>query len=257
MFPFRTTQGWAPMRRAVFEFLVIVIGVLVALAADEWRQTRAEFRDLEEHLTSVLDEVRDNLSNVSAVRGGISARKIAGLETIIAHLESGDTTVSDPDTLLKALADSAAVWRPFVSRNRFDALNTSGLLRLAVGDELRDVLAGTYEVPETLLGQVALMQGDYPIVVNEIIPSTYQSSLSGMRSYIVEGTAPEIAIDIGAEDAVELIHEDRARLLRLARGEAAVATAVWYALTRIQADFRELEPLLADRVGVPSEADRF
>lgn len=256
MFPFSSIQGLAPMRRAVFEFLVIVIGVLVALAADEWRQTRAELRDLDEHLASVLDEVRDNLSNVSAVRGGISARKIAGLETIIAHLESGETSVADPDALLKSLADSSAVWRPFVSRNRFDALNTSGLLRLAVGDELRDVLAGTYEVPETLLGQVALIQGDYPIVVNEIIPSTYQSSLSGMRSYI-RGNAPEIALDISANDAVELIHEDRDRLLRLARGEAAVATAIWYALTRIQADFRELEPLLADRVGVPSEAERF
>ncbi len=241
------------MRRALFEFLVIVIGVLVALAADEWRQERAELQDLDEHLASVLEEVRDNADTVRVVRGGISARKMAGLESVIAHLESEDPSVPDPEALLKDLAESAAVWRPFISRNSFDALKTSGLLRLARDDGLDDNISSTYEVPEILFGQVALIQGEYPIVVNEFIPSPYQSDLSGMRTYS-GGKAPQIALDIGAAEAVALIHEERARLLRLARSETAVATAVWYALTRILDDFYELEQLLADRLGVPSEA---
>jgi hypothetical protein len=254
MFPFRSNPGWAPVRRATFEFLVIVIGVLVALTADEWRQERGELQDLDEHLASVLEEVRYNAETVRIVRAGISARKIAGLESVIAHLESGEKTVPDPDALLKDLAESAAVWRPFLSRNSFDALKNSGLLRLARDDDLDDTLSGTYQVPEILFDQVALMQGDYPVAVNEFIPSPYHSELSGMRTYS-GGTAPQVALDIGARDAVALIYEDRDRLLKLARGETAVATAVWYALTRILDDFQELDQFLAERLGVPPMAE--
>jgi hypothetical protein len=253
--PFRSSPNWAPLRRAVFEFLIIVTGVLVALTADEWRQERGERQDLNEHLASVLEEVRDNAGTVRIVRSGISGRKIASLEAVIAHLESGDTAVADPEALLREFADSAAVWRPFISRNQFDALKNSGLLRLARDDELDDKLSGTFENPEILFHQVNLIQGDYPIVVNEFIPASYQSTLNSMRTYITNSKAPEMALDIGASEAVALIHFERPRLLSLARGEAAVATAVWYALTRILDDFQELERLLADRLGVPSMAD--
>lgn len=44
------TEMW---RRLGLEFIVIVIGVLVALAVDDWRQTRAD-RALENHLLSSL-----------------------------------------------------------------------------------------------------------------------------------------------------------------------------------------------------------
>lgn len=240
------------MRRAVFEFLIIVTGVLVALTADEWRQEWRERQDLEEHLAGVLEEVRDNVDTTSVVRSGISARKIASLEAVIAHLESGETTVADPEALLQEFVDSAALWRPFLSHNRFDALKNSGLLRLAGDENLDDQLSNTFAAPAVLLDQLRVIQGNYPIVVNELIPASYQSSLSGMRAYTRGGTAPEIALDIGDREAVALIHEDRTRLLRLARGEAAVATAVWYALTRIMDDFEELERLLSDRLGVPS-----
>jgi hypothetical protein len=44
------TEMW---RRLGLEFIVIVIGVLVALAVDDWRQTRAD-RELEKHLLTSL-----------------------------------------------------------------------------------------------------------------------------------------------------------------------------------------------------------
>jgi hypothetical protein len=255
VFPLKSSPNWAPFRRAVFEFLIIVTGVLVALTADEWRQEWGERQDLEEHLASVLEEVRANAGTVRIVRSGISSRKISALEAVIAHLESGDSTVADPEALLEEFADSTAVWRPFIVRNQFDALKNSGLLRLARDDDLVNQMSGTFEISQILFDQVNLIQGEYPIVVNQFIPASYQSSLGGMATYSRGGVAPEIALDIGAGDAVALIHDERSRLLRLARSEAAVATAVWYALTRILDDFQQLERLLSDRLGVPSMAD--
>lgn len=249
----RGESGGDPIRRAVFEFVVIVTGVLVALAADEWRQERQELRELNSYLVSVLDEVRDNLGTIGIIKSGLTTFKITGLETVIAQLESGDTTVDDPGTFIKQIAFSADTANPWFTYSRFEALKTSGLLRLLEDDDLADGLSSTFQAPQVLLDQVKVLQGDYPIVVNEFIPASSQAELNPLRGYSREA-APEIAIDIGAKEAVDLIHQDRDRILRLARGEAALATAKWYALNRLAEQFSELERQLAQRLGVPSRA---
>jgi len=119
--------------------------------------------------------------------------------------------------------------------------------------DLADNISSTYQAPQVLLDQVDAIQGDYPVVAMEFIPASYQAELSTLSGYSWE-PAPEIAIDISATEAVALIQQDRERLLRLARGEAAAATAKWYALNRIKEEFVELETELAERLGVPSEA---
>ena len=253
MFRSRGESGDEPIRRAVFEFVVIVTGVLVALAADEWRQERQELRELNGYVVSVLDEVRDNLGTIQVIKSALTTRKLAGLETVIAQLESGDTTVDDPEGFIRQIAYSADTATPWFTYSRFEALKTSGLLRLLEDDDLADSLSSTFQAPQVLLDQVKLLQGDYPIVVNEAIPASYQAELNPLRGYSREA-APEIAIDIGAKEAVDLIHQDRERLLRLARGEAALATAKWYALNRLAEQFFGLERQLAERLGVPSEA---
>jgi hypothetical protein len=55
--------------RALGEFLVIVIGVLMALAVDDWREQR-ESRTNERHLLSVMagDLVQDSASIAHAAR---------------------------------------------------------------------------------------------------------------------------------------------------------------------------------------------
>lgn len=253
MFRSRGEGGGEPARRAVFEFLVIVTGVLVALAADEWRQERQELRELNSYLVSVLDEVRDNLGTIRNIKSALTTRKIAGLETVIAQLESGDTSVDDPEAFIRQIAYSADTATPWFTYSRFEALKTSGLLRLLEDDDLADGLSSTFQAPQVLLDQVEILQGDYPIFINQIIPASYQAELNPLRGYSREA-APEIAIDIGAKEAVDLIHQDRQRILRLARGEAALATAKWYALNRLAEQFFEVERQLAQRLDVPSRA---
>ena len=111
-----------PVQRAIFEFLIIVTGVLVALAVDEWRQERAEIRELNQHLVSLLEEVENNLESVTFIRVSLTQVKTPGLETVIAHLESGDETVDDPDEFLHALADSTLLANPWFTTSRFEAL---------------------------------------------------------------------------------------------------------------------------------------
>jgi len=251
MFRVRGLTGVDSVRRAGFEFVAIVMGVLVALTGDQWRQDHQEIRELNEYLASVLSEVQSNIRTVRWIRSSVTTFKIPALETVIAYLESGDTTVDDPDALIRALAISSLAANPWFTRNRFDALKNSGLLRQLDDPELADGMSSSFQAPQVLLSQVDLIQGDYPAVVNEIVPATEQPDLNMMRGYAWGDEQPAaIAIDISSQEAIELMNQDRERLLRLARGEAAVATAKWYAFLRIEQQFSELEKALAERLGV-------
>lgn len=251
MFRLRGLTGVDSARRAGFEFVAIVMGVLVALTGDQWRQDHQEVRELNEYLGSVLNEVRSNLRTVRWIRTSLTTRKIPALETVIAYLESGDTNVDDPDELIRALAISSWAANPWFTRNRFDAVKNSGLLRQLEDQDLADELSSTFQAPQVLLDQVELIQGDYPVVVNEIVPATEQPKLNMMRGYAGgDATPAAIAIDISSKEAIELINQDRERLLRLARGEAAVATAKWYAFLRIEQQFSEVEQALAEHLGI-------
>ncbi len=251
MFRLRSLADGESLRRAGFEFVVIVMGVLVALAGDQWRQDQEETRELNGYLAHVLNEVQSNLRTVRRIRISLIVLKIPALEMVIAYLESGDTTVDDPDELMRALATSSWSADPWFTRNRFDALKNSGLLRQLGDVDLADELSDTFQAPQVLLDQVEAMQGDYPVVVNEIIPATEQPELNRMRGYAGgDAKPPAVAIDITPVEAIGLINQDRERLLRLARGEVAVATAKWYSLLRIEEQFSELEQALAKRLGI-------
>lgn len=253
MFRLRGFTEGQSLKRAALEFLVIVIGVLVALAGDQWRQEREEARELNAYLVSVLGEVQSNLTTIRLVRSMLTVLKIPALETVIAYLGSDDTTVEDPDELLRAFAASGGTAVPWLTRSRFEALRNSGLLRQLPNDEysLADTLSGTYQAPQVLLDQVDLIQGEFPVAVNEYIPAGDQPQLNRMRGYAAtDAQPPAVAIDINPAEAIALINRDRERLLRLARGEVAVATATWYALARLDEAFTELEKDLAEQLGI-------
>jgi hypothetical protein len=238
------------MQRAAFEFLIIVTGVLVALAVDEWRQERADMRELNQHLVSLLDEVEQNVGTINYIRASLTQLKTPGLETVIAHLESGDETVEDPDEFLRAFADSTLLAIPWFTSSRFEALRNSGSLRM-LDPGLAGQIAGTFSSPQILLSQVEQLQGEYPVIAQQFIPAPLHSQLSPLREYIPETPAPGVVFDISADQAIALIHENREELLMLARGEAAAVTAKWYALKRIEGEFAELkeqiEVVLAER----------
>ena len=52
--------GWVLVSRLFGEFLVIVVGVLVALAADAWWDNQVEARYEQEVLTDLMDEFSQN-----------------------------------------------------------------------------------------------------------------------------------------------------------------------------------------------------
>jgi hypothetical protein len=227
------------------EFLIVVAGILAALAVDQWRQDREELRILNESLTDVAVEIRGNINTVERILNRALVQKMNGLGTALRFLSDPEAPVGDPALLLQAFAMSARGATPWLVNDRFEALRNSGNLRLLRDSKLVDSLVEAYEGPQVLYSQVDRLQGTYPTVVNEIMPATMQVQWNPIRWYSRESTAPVIPDPADTASAVAEMRARRVELLRLARAEAAVATGKWYALERADSDLHQALQLLA------------
>jgi hypothetical protein len=232
------------MKRLAAELFTIVVGILLALGVDEWRQDRAELRVVGEHLTDVAAELRSNLCSVERIRARALQRKLDGLQVVLRFLQDPAPVVEDPTALLQSFARSSSAAMPWLADNQYQSLQNSGNARLV--DELVPglSLAGTYEGPRVLFAQVERIQGAYPMVINELMPAQLQPGFSLLRGYAQGSEAPALEDDPDLGRAVARIHARRSRLIDLARNEAAVATAQWYALERLKKNYlSDLETL--------------
>jgi hypothetical protein len=225
------------MKRLAAELFTIVVGILLALGVDEWRQDRAELRVVGEHLSNVAAELRSNLCSVERIRARALQRKLDGLQVVLRFLQEPAPVVDDPAALLQSFARSSSAAMPWLADNQYQALQNSGNARLV--DELVTglSLASTYEGPRVLFAQVERIQGAYALVVNELMPAQLQPRFSQLRGYAQGSEAPALEDDPHLGRAVARIHARRGQLLDLARNEAAVATAQWYALERLRQNY--------------------
>lgn len=122
--------------RAIGEFLVIVVGVLVALAVDSWASSRSDRVLEQEYLSRLLDDVRYDLSEIDFV----TAVTAAG-EVYADSLLSDPGAFGEPDRLVAAVLLAANARNPDLSRNTLRELVSSGRIALIRSAEVRRALA--------------------------------------------------------------------------------------------------------------------
>jgi hypothetical protein len=227
------------MKKLAAEFLIIVLGVLIALGVDDWRQGREELKVASDYLHDITAELRQNLCTVERIRARHMPRKLENLQTVLDFLNDPKAEVADPAMLLHAFARSTSSARPWLVDNQYQALQNSGNVRLVRKLHPDLSLASVYEGPEVLFSQDERIRGTYPVVVNELIPAQLQSEFSQLKGYARDAVAPVMVDDTDLTKAIEAIRARRVELLGLARNEVAVATGRWYALTRISEDLNK------------------
>jgi hypothetical protein len=241
------------MKKLAGELITIVLGVLIALGFDGWRQDREELKVASEHLSDITEELRQNLCTVERVSARQLPTKMESLQVVLDFLNNPEAEVADPTELLHAFVQSALMARPWLVDNQYQALQNSGNVRL-VGKLAPSLsISSVYEGPEVLFSQDERIHGAYPVVVNELIPAQLQSRFSPLRRYAMDVEAPGLSDDTDLAKAVDAIRVRRVELLALARNEAAVTTGRWYALSRVSADLRSTVDELApwDRSTTP------
>jgi hypothetical protein len=107
------------------EFVVIVLGVLVALAADRWNQGRLERELAEDYAVRILAELSADSVRLASEEEGARARRVAGLQLLDAIRGSAS---ADSVRILYRRCDGWAV--PSLGGATLEEMRSTGSLRL-------------------------------------------------------------------------------------------------------------------------------
>lgn len=116
------------------EFLVIVVGVLVALAVDEWRSDLNDARLRDELLVGVVADLTADSSHIAMVVPEMVRNRELLLE--LDSLVLMQSAPTDTARLIAAIDAMAILWVPQLTRTTFDHMVSSGALSL-LDHELR------------------------------------------------------------------------------------------------------------------------
>lgn len=152
----KTTPLRTFLPRLAAEFLVIVVGVLVALAVDGWTTSRAEAVLELEYLQRLLEDVEYDLFELEFIE--VSAREST---QAAADLTSAALVEAMEADLLTASALVASNERePDLSRNTFRELLSSGRIDLIRSSEVRRALSEYDRLVNETSGFWSLMSTD-------------------------------------------------------------------------------------------------
>ena len=123
--------------RGAIEFVVIVVGVLVALAVDQWAQEREERQLLDDYLAALVVDLEADRANVAR---GLSRAETneQSLRTILGIVD-GDVSGLPLEELVPAVERLGFLYVPEVNDFAYRDLQASGRLRLLPA-ELRRVI---------------------------------------------------------------------------------------------------------------------
>ena len=128
--------------RAVGEVLIIVVGVLIALAADAWWTGRQERAEAREYLSRFADDISNDRFLLRANRS-VELRRTEAADALLEWMEHPDAPPRDSlRTLLNRTRGGSL--QPMRTGTWID-LRSNGRLTLIESAELRDALLAYYE----------------------------------------------------------------------------------------------------------------
>ena len=226
--------------RLIAEFLVIMIGVLGALAADQWAQDREDQALESEYLDRLRTDARYDREEIEFVL----AVSRSGLEAVDSLLDPTFSERASDDALLSAALLAALARQVDLSRGTWEELVASGRIallkepevRLALADYARFVaeIAGFWEYTDNDLWAWVIRRvpgevlDSWATLCNPSDGSRYSTSqaTAACRLGSAPGSADWIRRDIRSESAVGELHMQRERFKGFIRIGVGLLTGV-------------------------------
>jgi hypothetical protein len=239
------TRVQIPWPRLVAEFLVIVVGVLVALGVDQWVQDRQD-RALEaEYLERLIEDVRYDLDELEFIRD----RSATSMEHARLVLDRAWVRRAPADSLIGAAYSASQTRAPDLSRATFEELVSSGRIDLLRSREVREALADY----ERIINEAAGLYQSVPLGILwawQWLPpddvSAYDAACRGTNqpeALVVLGICPyDWNVDVESLREEVLQDETRRRLRQVANRNAAAARITVSFIDRA----RDLESVLVE-----------
>lgn len=155
--------------RAGTEFFVIVLGVLVALAVDQWWSDREDRRVEAEYLSRIKEDIASDIESFRRLEEIFAIKE--EVTTNLRDYPDSDLLSMSPDELSRNLVFSGFVAFPDSTSTTFDELVSTGRFALIQSIELRDALSQYYSSFEHISEIMFEPPGDYKKVLWESFPA--------------------------------------------------------------------------------------
>ena len=141
-----TSSRW---RRAIGELLVIVLGVLIALWAENWRESLQE-RALERtYLERLVGDLRRDTAAISEMMA-ITVERARHAQVVLSAISTGEIGVA-PQEFVWAVEHASFWGYPYYSRSTFDDLMSTGNLFLIRDEQLKNAMSRYYSTIEGIV----------------------------------------------------------------------------------------------------------
>jgi hypothetical protein len=154
--------------RAVAEFVVIVIGVLVAFAVDDWATEQENRGEEIQYLEQLATELTRDSAVFTGFLGGIAAVEPM-LQSLHGVASGASPFPSDTAALLRRLSSGGLGASRLGTRAAFDELLSTGSLRLISSANLRSSIVGYYSDKDLAERTGSTAQTDYAAFINNFI----------------------------------------------------------------------------------------
>ena len=196
------------MQWVLGETLIVVVGVLIALAVDSWRSEQRDERTEEQYLSSLLEDLDSDFAELE--RAGRQARaSAAGARTVLDVVEGRAGTLPG-DSLAQAVEHAGFLYFPAYFPYTFDELVSTGNLRIVRDPELRREIAAYYNLIESEKQWWDRYRG---------VQARYATAMQGILG-------PDIRSRITLGNDLEVSEDDRQRILRELSARPDLAAAL-------------------------------
>ena len=215
------------------EFVVIVFGVLAALAVDEWRSEREDRITEYEYLARIRADIQSDIDNFERLED-IFQSKAETIKNLMEHPESALFAI-DPLKLMEGLNNSSYVALPDSRSTTFDELMSTGRLALLENVEQRDALSRYYSGFEHISAILSNPVGNY----RRLLFETIQPDL--LKRSRLTGNPVELS-DIQSDVERLILHPD---FLPAANAEIVYANSLLYFLQQYRRQAEQVLDLLS------------
>ena len=156
------------------EFVVIVVGVFVALAAQSWYEGWTESHELDDYLDRLVVDLEADSASFQLVLDVLD-RKDANLDRVARvslGVEAADSTFFESLRTTQFMGFSM----PGLQRATFDDMVATGNLRLIRNPSLRAKIVGYYRRSNDQLERIEPRRTDYPGATYRLDPTRWNTS---------------------------------------------------------------------------------
>ena len=199
-------KGRIDWKYAATELVVIVAGVLIALAVDSWRQGSQGRRMADDYLDRVAEDLDVTLEEITGAGRMFRAAK-EHTRAIIPYVRDPELPITDSAGFVSSLYHTTRSASPAVQARTYDELRATGNLRLLT-DDGRDIVA-YYTDTDRFLGSWNHDISSHRDLIRGIIPPELQAEIRRSCQTVI--TPPlECAADLDSERVAEVLRAVRA-----------------------------------------------